>query len=126
MSRGKNVLGGDLKCCCADPMTGFYRTGYCETGEQDRGVHTVCVEATAEFLEFSRNVGNDLSTPMPEYRFPGVKPGQRWCLCARRWQQALEAGVAPNVDLEASHIASLEFVSLDDLQAHALPSASEN
>lgn len=126
MARGKNVLGEDLKCCCTDPMTGFYRTGYCETGEQDRGVHTVCIEATEEFLEFSRSVGNDLSTPMPQYRFPGIQPGDHWCLCARRWQEALEAGVAPPVDLEGTHIASLEFVSMDDLQAHALPSASDN
>ena len=126
MARGKNVLGEDLKCCCTDPMTGFYRTGYCETGEQDRGVHTVCIEATEDFLEFSKSVGNDLSTPMPQYRFPGIKPGDHWCLCARRWQEALEAGVAPPVDLEGTHIASLEFVSMDDLQAHALPSASDN
>lgn len=126
MAQGRNVLGGQLKCCCTDPVTGFYRTGYCETGEQDLGVHVVCIEASEEFLEFSASVGNDLSTPMPEYKFPGIKPGDHWCLCARRWQEAFEAGHAPSVDLEATHMAALEYVDLKHLKLHALPSASDN
>ncbi len=115
----KNVLGGELKNCCTDPMTGFYRDGYCQTGVDDLGSHTVCVEATDEFLEFSKSRGNDLSTPRPEYNFPGVKEGDKWCLCATRWREALEAGVAPKVLLEACHEASLRYVSLEDLKNHA-------
>lgn len=102
-----------------EPRTGFYRDGCCNTGAEDVGVHTVCVRATREFLDFSRSVGNDLSTPRPEFSFPGVTPGDCWCLCAARWQEALEAGVAPPVVLEATHLASLEWVSLDDLKRHA-------
>lgn len=116
----KNVLGGDLQCCCNDPLTGFYRDGYCNTGGTDYGVHTVCCVMTDEFLQFSMSVGNDLSTPHPEYQFPGLKAGDRWCLCVQRWTQALAAGVAPQVDLEATHMLSLEFASLDDLKAHAI------
>ena len=116
-----NVLGGALQSCCFKPLTGFYRDGYCRTGPGDHGLHTVCIEASAEFLAFSRERGNDLSTPRPEYAFPGIQPGDRWCLCVTRWQEAFEAGVAPAVLLASSHISALEFVSLEDLQAHALP-----
>ena len=112
----KNVLGGELKSCCTNPMTGFYRDGFCSTGVDDVGSHTVCVEATDEFLEFSKSRGNDLSTPRPEFNFPGVKDGDKWCLCATRWREALEAGVAPKVILEACHEASLRYVSLEDLK----------
>ncbi len=114
-----NVLGGDLRCCCREPMTGFYRDGYCRTGPGDVGQHTVCAHMTAEFLAFSAKRGNDLSTPHPEWEFPGLKPGDRWCLCVMRWREALEAGVAPLVDLEATHSSAIEFVDLPDLQAHA-------
>jgi uncharacterized protein (DUF2237 family) len=112
----KNVLGGELESCSTDPLTGFYRTGSCDTGGDDFGVHTVCARVTAEFLAFSEARGNDLSTPRPG--FDGLQPGDHWCLCATRWQEALEAGVAPPVRLEATHIATLEWVRLDDLQAH--------
>mgnify|MGYP005830472301 FL=1 len=95
-----------------DPITGFYRTGCCDTGPDDLGLHLVCAEMTTEFLEFSRMRGNDLSTPVPEYGFPGLTAGDRWCLCVQRWKEALEAGAAPQVVLEATHISSLEFVSL--------------
>ena len=118
--RPLNVLGTELRDCSQDPLTGFYRTGCCETGPEDHGHHLVCIQATAEFLAFSARVGNDLSTPHPEFAFPGVKPGESWCLCAERWQQALEAGMAPPVHLEATHILTLEFVDLADLQAHAV------
>jgi uncharacterized protein (DUF2237 family) len=101
-------------------MTGFYRTGCCETGPEDRGVHTVCVEVTAAFLKFSKARGNDLSTPVPAFGFPGLKPGDRWCLCATRWQEALEAGAAPRVVLGATHEAALEHVALADLKRYAL------
>jgi uncharacterized protein (DUF2237 family) len=115
-----NVLGGKLLPCCFSPMTGFYRDGYCRTGPGDYGLHTVCIEATADFLAFSRAAGNDLSTPMPQYQFPGLEPGDRWCLCVTRWKEALEAGMAPAVVLSATHISALEFVSLEDLQRHAV------
>ena len=115
-----NVLGGELQCCCRSPMTGFYRDGFCKTGPGDTGMHTVCIEATAEFLEFSREQGNDLSTPVPEWDFPGLVPGDRWCLCVSRWKEALDAGMAPPVILAASHISTLEFVDLDDLKQHAV------
>jgi uncharacterized protein (DUF2237 family) len=101
-------------------MTGFYRTGCCETGGDDHGVHTVCAVMTNEFLEFSKSVGNDLSTPMPQYGFPGLKEGDRWCLCASRWQQAFEAGKAPRVNLKATHLHTLEFVNLADLERYAV------
>ncbi len=120
-----NVLGGKLLPCCFSPMTGFYRDGYCRTGPGDYGLHTVCVEATAEFLAYSRAVGNDLSTPVPHYEFPGLQPGDRWCLCVTRWKEALEAGMAPNVVLSGTHISALEFVSLEDLQAHAVKEETE-
>lgn len=103
-----------------DPLTGFYRNGCCDTGAGDDGVHTVCVVLTADFLEYSKAVGNDLSTPMPQYGFAGLQPGDQWCLCAPRWQEALEAGKAPQVVLESTHLATLEWASLSDLQNHAV------
>ncbi len=115
----QNVLGTELQCCCDDPMTGFYRDGFCRTGAGDAGVHTVCVVMTEEFLRFSYERGNDLLTPHPEWEFPGLKPGDRWCLCVSRWVEAFEAGVAPQVRLEATHASALEWVSMEDLQAHA-------
>lgn len=114
-----NVLGTPLQACCRDPLTGFYRDGFCHTGPEDRGLHTVCVVITEEFLSFTRSVGNDLSTPVPAYGFPGLEPGDRWCLCVTRWAEALRAGCAPAVVLAATHVSALEFVSLEDLQAHA-------
>lgn len=114
----KNVIGGRLEMCCTSPMTGFYRTGRCETGPDDQGVHTVCVEVTAEFLAFSKSVGNDLSTP--QMSFPGLQPGDRWCLCAARWKQAFDAGMAPTLVLSATHEATLEVASLDELMQHAV------
>jgi uncharacterized protein (DUF2237 family) len=116
----RNILGGELQTCSMDPLTGFFRDGCCNTGSGDVGVHTVCVVVNQEFLEFSKSRGNDLSTPQPQFGFPGLNPGDRWCLCAARWQEALEAGQAPDVVLEATHMASLEWVSLDDLCAHAV------
>ena len=115
-----NVLGTPLQPCCTNPLTGFYRDGYCRTGAHDEGVHVVCVQVTAEFLSFSKAMGNDLSTPVPEYDFPGLQPGDCWCLCAARWQEAFEAGVAPKVKLTATHSSAIEFMDLADLQAHAL------
>ena len=120
-----NVLGGKLLPCCYSPMTGFYRDGYCRTGPGDVGLHTVCIEATAEFLAFSRVMGNDLSTPVPQYQFPGLEPGDRWCLCVTRWKEALDAGMAPAVVLSGCHISALEFVSLEDLQRHAVKEEAE-
>ena len=115
-----NVLGGELQSCCHDPLTGFYRDGFCRTGPGDHGLHTVCALMTAEFLEFSRSRGNDLVTPVPEYDFPGLVPGDRWCLCVGRWAEALEAGVAPPVVLAATHSSVVEFVDLADLESHAV------
>lgn len=120
MTTARNVLGKPLQSCCTNPMTGFYRNGRCDTGADDRGLHLVCARMTAEFLAFSVSRGNDLVTPVPEYAFPGLKPGDCWCLCVTRWKEALDAGVAPPVNLEGTHISALEFVSLEDLQAHAL------
>lgn len=119
-SEMQNVLGGPLQPCSLDPMTGFYRTGCCQTGPDDLGSHTVCVLVTDEFLAFSKAAGNDLSTPMPEHGFPGLKKGDRWCLCAPRWQEALDAGHAPRVVLDATHVGSLQYCGLDDLVVHAL------
>ncbi len=116
----KNVLGGPLATCCKNPITGFYRTGICDTGRDDVGLHIVCAEMTEEFLRFSRARGNDLSTPLPAHGFPGLVPGNRWCLCVTRWKEALEAGVAPPVILEATHVSTLEFVSIEELEAHAV------
>jgi uncharacterized protein (DUF2237 family) len=115
-----NVLGEVLAPCCDRPLTGFYRDGCCNTGPDDAGSHTVCTRVSAEFLAFSRQRGNDLSTARPEFGFPGLKPGDRWCLCAARWREALQAGVAPPVVLLATHAEALEFVSLADLKRHAI------
>jgi uncharacterized protein (DUF2237 family) len=115
-----NVLGTPLQTCSTDPLTGFYRDGCCSTGGDDAGVHVVCARVTAEFLEFSKAAGNDLSTPRPEFGFAGLKPGDQWCLCASRWAEALEAGMAPPVVLAATHMRALEWCSLDDLRAHAI------
>jgi len=123
MSTAKNVLGTPLQTCSIAPMTGFYRNGCCDTGGEDMGIHTVCTQVTAKFLAFSKSRGNDLSTPIPHYGFPGLKPGERWCLCAQRWKEALEAGMAPPVVLEATHMTTLEFVDLEDLQRHAVKSS---
>jgi len=114
-----NVLGGPLEPCGLDPLTGFYRDGCCNTGPEDLGAHVVCARVTAEFLAFSKEQGNDLSTPQPALGFRGLEPGDRWCLCAERWQEALDAGVAPDVVLEATHIRALEWASLGDLRRHA-------
>ena len=118
--RSLNVLGGELALCSTQPMTGFFRNGCCDTSRQDVGSHTVCVVMTSEFLAFSKAQGNDLSTPMPDYGFPGLKPGDRWCLCAPRWHEALEAGQAPRVVLRATHEGALEHCSLADLKRFAV------
>lgn len=120
--RQLNVLGEELAPCSLEPLTGFYRNGCCEVGGDDVGVHAVCAVMTDEFLAFSRSVGNDLSTPAPQYGFAGLKEGDQWCLCAPRWQEAFEAGSAPRVRLAATHVAALEFCSLADLRAHAIDS----
>jgi uncharacterized protein (DUF2237 family) len=118
--RARNVLGEPLQACCLSPRTGFYRTGACETGPEDPGRHVVCAEMTEDFLAFSKARGNDLSTPMPAFGFPGLRPGDRWCLCAARWQEALEAGKAPRVVLQATHEAALDLIAFADLRRHAL------
>ena len=120
MKKGRNVLGQPLETCCTSPMTGFYRDGCCRTGPGDVGLHIVCAEVTAEFLAFSRARGNDLTTPMREHGFPGLQPGDRWCLCVSRWKEALDEGVAPPVVLESTHVSALELVDLEDLQRHAI------
>ena len=116
----RNVLGDRLELCSIKPMTGFFRDGCCDTGPEDVGSHTVCAVMTAAFLAFSKSRGNDLSTPMPEFGFPGLKPGDRWCLCAPRWQEALEAGQAPRVVLRATHEGALSYCSLADLKRFAV------
>ncbi|HEU4621758.1 MAG TPA: DUF2237 domain-containing protein [Burkholderiaceae bacterium] len=116
----RNVLGGALTTCGLQPRTGFQRDGCCEMDQHDRGLHVVCAKVTQEFLEYSRTRGNDLVTARPEWNFPGLKPGDRWCLCAARWREALEAGVAPPVILEATHEAALAIVNLAELKYHAL------
>ena len=116
----KNVFGGDLIVCSSDPMTGFFRTGTCDTCGDDVGMHTVCAEMTAEFLEFSKSAGNDLSTPRPEYSFPGIQAGDRWCLCLPRWLEALEAGVAPRLLLRATHMSAIEHISMETLLEYGL------
>lgn len=108
----RNILGEELVACGMDPLTGFYRNGCCETGPQDTGSHTVCVAVTDEFLQFTSSVGNDLSTPMPHYGFPGLKSGDRWCLCASRWLQAYDAGCAPRVYVQSTHEAALRVIPL--------------
>ncbi|HWL93265.1 MAG TPA: DUF2237 domain-containing protein [Phycisphaerae bacterium] len=115
----KNVLGGEIETCCLSPRTGFYRTGCCDTGPDDMGAHVVCAVMTAEFLAFSKQAGNDLSTPNPDHGFPGLKPGDRWCICALRWREAYLAGKAPQVALAATNEAALKFVTLMELQTHA-------
>jgi uncharacterized protein (DUF2237 family) len=119
LSTDKNVLGEPLELCSEYPRTGFTRSGSCETGPQDLGSHTVCARVTREFLEYSRDRGNDLITPVPEFDFPGLKPGDGWCLCAARWQEAFEAGCAPRVMLRATHEKALEVCKLTDLKRHA-------
>jgi uncharacterized protein len=116
----RNVLGEPLEICSIKPMTGFFRDGCCNTAREDFGSHTVCAVMTAAFLEFSKSCGNDLSTPMPELGFPGLKPGERWCLCAPRWQEAFEAGQAPRVVLRATHEGALDYCKLADLKRHAV------
>jgi uncharacterized protein (DUF2237 family) len=118
-----NVLGDELQPCSTDPLTGFYRDGCCNTGGDDVGVHTVCAVMTAEFLTFSATMGNDLSTPQPAFGFAGLEPGDRWCLCAPRWKEAFDHGMAPPVVLAGTHMATLEYVSLDELRAHAVDGA---
>lgn len=120
MSDAKNVLGSQLEVCCTSLMTGFYRNGRCDTGEQDIGLHVICAQVTEEFLAFTKSKGNDLSTPRPAFNFPGLKPGDRWCLCASRWQEAFDAGVAPPVILSSTHESALDHISLEDLKQHAL------
>jgi uncharacterized protein (DUF2237 family) len=120
MLPSRNVLGEELQSCCDAPLTGFYRDGCCNTGEDDFGAHVICARVTAEFLEYTRSRGNDLSAPAPEIGFPGLRPGDRWCLCAARWKEALEAGAAPQIVLTATHQRALEVVTLDDLKKHAL------
>lgn len=117
----KNVLGGPLKTCSLNPKTGFFRDGCCDTGPEDLGQHTVCAQMTREFLEFSVLHGNDLVTPRPQWNFPGLKPGDSWCVCVLRWKEAFEAGCAPKVKLQSTHEDALKFVKLEDLMAHALP-----
>lgn len=119
-SMALNVLGEELQVCSGDPLTGFYRDGCCNTGAEDLGVHVVCARMTREFLSFSREAGNDLSTPQPELGFPGLSPGDRWCLCASRWKEAFDAGVAPPVVLAATHASVLEWIELDELRRHAI------
>ncbi len=120
MAESQNVLRGNLQSCCTSPMTGFFRDGVCQTGPQDRGVHVVCAELTEAFLSYTKAQGNDLSTPRPEYNFPGLKPGDKWCLCAARWKEAVDDGVAPPVVLESTHEAALRHVSLEELQQHSV------
>lgn len=119
-SSARNVLGGTLAPCCEDPATGFYRDGYCHTGPQDAGSHTVCACMSNEFLEYSLQQGNDLITPQPEFDFPGLRAGDRWCVCVARWREALEAGVAPKVILASTHERALDVVTLEQLTRHAL------
>ncbi|MBY0354170.1 MAG: DUF2237 domain-containing protein [Rickettsiales bacterium] len=119
MDTPRNVLGGPLELCCDHPVTGYFRDGYCRTDHSDHGKHVICAIVTEAFLIDSMARGNDLVTPRPEYQFPGLKPGDRWCLCAIRWREAMEAGIAPQVCLEATHSSALEVVTLAQLQAHA-------
>lgn len=122
MTDASNVLGGALEICCTSPMTGYYRDGKCSTGAGDVGAHVVCAQVTDDFLEYTKSQGNDLSTPVPAFAFPGLKAGDRWCLCASRWKQALDAGVAPPVVLSATHASALEYVSLSELKQYAIDS----
>lgn len=123
---GTNVFGEELMTCGTDPVTGFYRDGCCNTGPEDMGTHTVCAEVTQDFLDFTAKQGNDLSTPIPAFGFQGLKPGDRWCLCASRWKEAYEAGCAPNVVLEATEEKTLDFVPLETLTKYAIKSKSSS
>ena len=116
----RNVLGTELQVCCTSPMTGFFRDGLCQMSPDDVGTHVICAEVTGEFLSFSKSRGNDLTTANSEYGFPGLKPGDRWCLCAMRWKEALEADKAPPVVLESTHEYALEYVTLAELKSHAI------
>ena len=116
----KNVLGAELETCSTDPITGFYRDGCCNTGDSDVGTHTVCAIMTEEFLEFSRSKGNDLTSPQPEFGFPGLRAGDQWCLCALRWEEARQAGKAPRVKLTSTNLKTLEFIDLDALKSHGM------
>ncbi len=116
----KNVLGTELKSCCYDPMTGFYRDGFCQTGPIDFGTHVICARMTEAFLKYTKGRGNDLSTPMPMYQFPGLKPGDQWCLCASRWKEAMLAGYAPPIILESTHERALAIVAIEDLKKYAI------
>lgn len=120
MNRAKNVLGTELEICCTSPMTGYYRNGSCDVDASDFGVHSVCAQVTEEFLKYTKSLGNDLSTPMPGYNFPGLKPGDRWCLCASRWIEAKNAGVAPPIVLKSTHEVTLDYISLEELQEYAI------
>ncbi|MBF35877.1 MAG: hypothetical protein CL838_01545 [Crocinitomicaceae bacterium] len=120
MAQSLNVFGQPLELCCDNPKTGFYRDGFCNTGSIDLGTHVVCAEMTKEFLDYTKSKGNDLSTPNPIYDFPGLKPGDCWCLCALRWKEAYEAGVAPNVKLEATHDKALEYLTMNQLIEKAI------
>jgi uncharacterized protein len=120
MREDKNVLGGRLEPCSVAPRTGFYRDGCCNTGPEDFGMHVVCVQLTESFLDFSREQGNDLSTPVPEHDFPGLAPGDRWCVCVARWREAFDSGVAPPVVLSATHEETLAVVTLEALKRHAV------
>ncbi len=120
MTEARNVLGQQLEICCTSPMTGYYRDGKCNTGGGDFGAHVVCAQVTEEFLAFTQSRGNDLSTAVPAFNFPGLKPGDRWCLCASRWKEALDAGVAPPIVLSATHASALEYVSMEELKQHAV------
>ena len=115
-----NIFGDEIEACCYDPMTGYFRDGFCNTDEHDHGSHVVCAVMTDDFLEFSKSKGNDLSTPRPEFNFPGLKEGDRWCLCALRWKEAYDAGVAPKVFLESCHLNSLNFVTKEQLSEYAV------
>ena len=115
-----NIFGDEIEACCYDPMTGYFRDGFCNTNEHDHGSHVVCAVMTDDFLEFSKSKGNDLSTPRPEFNFPGLKEGDRWCLCALRWKEAYDAGVAPKVYLESCHLNSLNFVTKEQLAEYAV------
>jgi len=118
--KDKNIYGEDLGLCSLDPLTGFYRNGYCQTGENDIGIHVACAQVTDEFLKFSKSRGNDLITERPEFNFPGLKAGDKWCLCAARWMEAEEAGVAPLLNLDATHKKMLEFAPIELLEKHKI------
>ncbi len=126
MATAKNVLGTELKSCCFDPMTGFYRDGFCQTGPTDYGTHVVCARMTEAFLTYTKAKGNDLSTPLPMYNFPGLKPGDQWCLCVSRWREAMLAGVAPPVILQATHEKALSVVTMEELKEYAILPKEEN